>query len=319
VNRLISIFGVVVLTFVMVSVLCPVLIWGLRTLKLTQPIRTELPADHQAKRGTPLMAGIILLIGIVTPLWYSPSKMTIFLGSTFLLFSLVGFLDDFKKAAFQDPSGISGKSKLVLQFTCTGFLLYFLSQIDPITPNIILHGDVQLHLHPVIYIILVMLFIVGSANAINFTDGLDGLLIMVSIPTYFFFFVISDVIEVQLFSLVMIACLLGLFLYNAYPARAFMGDTGSLAIGGSLAFLAIIEKVEVLIPILFFVYFAEQLSVILQVWYFKKTKLRIFKMAPIHYHYSLKYGWSENKIVMVFGIVSWLCTLISLLLWKYLM
>ena len=162
-----------------------------------------------------------------------------------------------------------------------------------------------------------VLFIVGSANAINFTDGLDGLLISVAIPTYFFFFIISDKIGVQTFSLVMIGCLLGLFLYNIYPARAFMGDTGSLAIGGSLAFMAIIEKVEILIPILFFIYLSEQLSVILQVWYYKKTKLRIFRMAPIHYHFSLKYGWSENKIVMIFGIISWVSTLICLLLWKF--
>jgi phospho-N-acetylmuramoyl-pentapeptide-transferase len=98
-----------------------------------------------------------------------------------------------------------------------------------------------------------------------------------------------------------------------------MGDTGSLAIGGSLAFLAIVEKVEILTPILFFVYFAEQLSVILQVWYYKKTKLRIFKMTPIHYHYSLKYGWSENKIVMIFGTISWLCAIVCWFTWRYLM
>jgi UDP-N-acetylmuramyl pentapeptide phosphotransferase/UDP-N-acetylglucosamine-1-phosphate transferase len=117
----------------------------------------------------------------------------------------------------------------------------------------------------------------------------------------------------------MVASLLGLFLYNIYPAKAFMGDTGSLAIGGSLAFLSIIEKVEILTPILFFVYLAEQLSVILQVWYYKKTKLRIFKMTPIHYHFSLKYGWSENKIVIVFGSVSWICTCISWMVWRFLL
>jgi phospho-N-acetylmuramoyl-pentapeptide-transferase len=157
----------------------------------------------------------------------------------------------------------------------------------------------------------------SRAKSLNFTDGLDGLLISVAIPTYFFFFIISDKIGVQTFSLVMIGCLLGLFFYNIYPARAFMGDTGSLAIGGSLAFMAIIEKVEILIPILFFIYLSEQLSVILQVWYYKKTKLRIFRMAPIHYHFSLKYGWSENKIVMIFGFISWVSTLICLLLWKF--
>jgi UDP-N-acetylmuramyl pentapeptide phosphotransferase/UDP-N-acetylglucosamine-1-phosphate transferase len=186
----------------------------------------------------------------------------------------------------------------------------------PVDTDIVIFGDMKLDLLPVVYLAVMSLFIVGSANAINFTDGLDGLLIVVAIPTYFFFFVISDYPEVKLFCLTLIACLLGLLIYNIYPAKAFMGDTGSLAIGGSLAFLAMIEKVEILIPLLFLVYFAEQLSVILQVWYYKRTKLRIFRMAPIHYHYSLKYGWSENRIVLVFGLVSWMCCLLCLLLWK---
>src|SRR6185437_5277588 len=129
------------------------------------------------------------------------------------------------------------------------------------------YKDYAIALPVVVYAAVILLFVVGTANAINFTDGLDGLLINAAIPTYFFFFIISDHTEVKLFSLVMIACLLGLFLYNIYPAKAFMGDTGSLAIGGSLSFLAVLEKVELLIPILFFVYLAEQLSVILQVWY----------------------------------------------------
>ncbi|MFD0682761.1 MULTISPECIES: phospho-N-acetylmuramoyl-pentapeptide-transferase [unclassified Paenibacillus] len=314
-----SILNVVIVSFIIVACLCPVLIWGLRTLRLIQPIRTELPADHQAKLGTPLMAGIILLVGIITPLISHPSIMTVFLCFTFLLFSLIGFLDDVKKAAFQDPSGISGKTKLYLQFTCTGFLLFFLHRFHGISSKLIEHGDFQIVLPMSVYILLVLLFIVGSANAINFTDGLDGLLIVVCIPTYFFFFAISNQFEVQLFSMTMIACLLGLLIYNIYPARAFMGDTGSLAIGGSLAFLAVIEKVEILLPLLFLVYFAEQLSVIFQVWYYRRTKLRLFRMAPIHYHFALKYGWSENKIVTVFGFISWICTLISLFIWKYML
>lgn len=312
-----STLGISTLSFFMVALLCPILIWGLRTLKLTQPIRVELPPDHQAKRGTPLMAGLVLLTGILVTTLTRPDPLTLFLNTTFILFSIIGFIDDFKKAYFQDPSGVSGKTKLILQFTFTGVLLWYLISTYSLSPNITIFGDYSLKLPLLLYLIIMMLFIVGSANAINFTDGLDGLLISVAIPTYFFFFIISDKMAVQTFSLVMIGCLLGLFLYNIYPARAFMGDTGSLAIGGSLAFMAIIEKVEILIPILFFIYLAEQLSVILQVWYYKKTKLRIFRMAPIHYHFSLKYGWSENKIVMIFGFISWVSTLICLLLWKF--
>lgn len=314
-----ALFGVSSLSFLLVAALMPLLIWGLRTLNLTQPIRAELPSDHQAKRGTPLMAGVILLVGVVMSVVFHPQPLVLFLAVTFVLFSVVGFMDDFKKAVFQDPSGISGKMKLVFQFAFTGILLYMLVEYFALTPNIRIADSVTLNLPLAVYLIVMMLFIVGSANAINFTDGLDGLLINVAIPTYFFFFIISEHSEVKLFALVMIACLLGLFIYNIYPARAFMGDTGSLAIGGSLSFLAIIEKVEILIPLLFIVYFAEQLSVILQVWYYKRTKLRMFRMAPIHYHFSLKYGWSENRIVVIFGFVSWISVLICTAYWHYLL
>jgi phospho-N-acetylmuramoyl-pentapeptide-transferase len=314
-----GIFGVSGLSFLLVTFFTPLLIWGLRVLKLTQPIRTELPPDHQAKRGTPLMAGLILLIGVGTSLQFHPAPLMTLLCVTFLLFSSIGFMDDFKKAAWQDPSGISGRTKLVLQFAFTGVLLFTLFHSFSLTSDITLFQGFQLHLPVYVYIVIMLLFVVGSANAINFTDGLDGLLINVAIPTYFFFFLITDKPEVQTFSLVMIGCLLGLFLYNIYPARAFMGDTGSLAIGGSLSILAVIEKVEILIPILFSVYLAEQFSVMLQVWYYKRTKLRLFKMAPIHYHFSLKYGWSENKIVMVFGFISWVSVLICWLLWKFIL
>ena len=314
-----SLFSALGISFLLVAMLTPILIWGLRSLKLTQPIRAELPQEHQAKRGTPLMAGIILLTGVATSTYFHPKPLVLFIGTTFFLFSLLGFMDDFKKAAFQDPSGISGKAKLLFQFAFTTILLVILLFQFNLSSEIILFEDYSINLPISVYLILMLLFIVGSANAINFTDGLDGLLINVAIPTFFFFFVISEKVEVQTFSLVMIGCLLGLFIYNIYPAKAFMGDTGSLAIGGSLAFLAVIEKVEILIPILFSVYLAEQLSVILQVWYYKKTKLRIFRMAPIHYHFSLKYGWSENKIVMVFGFISWLSAFVSWLLWKYIM
>ncbi|TDG00080.1 phospho-N-acetylmuramoyl-pentapeptide-transferase [Paenibacillus piri] len=314
-----SLLSALGISFLLVAILTPLLIWGLRSLNLTQPIRAVLPPEHQAKRGTPLMAGIILLVGVVTSMYFHPKPLVLFIGTTFALFSLLGFMDDFKKAAFQDPSGISGKTKLIFQFAFTTILLIVLLFQFNLSSEIFVLKGFSINLPISVYLVLTMLFIVGSANAINFTDGLDGLLINVAIPTFFFFFAISEKIEVQSFSLVMIGSLLGLFIYNIYPAKAFMGDTGSLAIGGSLAFLAVIEKVEILIPILFSVYLAEQLSVMLQVWYYKKTKLRIFRMAPIHYHFSLKYGWSENKIVMVFGFISWLSAFISWLIWKYIL
>ncbi|WP_409296693.1 phospho-N-acetylmuramoyl-pentapeptide-transferase [Peribacillus sp. SCS-26] len=305
------------IAFAAVSILSPVLIAVLRKLKLIQPIRKELPSDHQLKKGTPLMFGLILLIGIVVSILISPTPLMYFLSATYILFGFIGFLDDFWKASRQDPGGVSSKTKLIFQFIFTGTLLYYVINGLGINTSISIFNNLSLDLPLAAYVIVITLFVVGSANAINFTDGLDGLLGVVSIPTYFFFFMISDRSEVQYFCLIMIGCLLGFLIYNIYPAKAFMGDTGSLAIGGSLSFLAVIEKVEILIPLLFFIYFAEQLSVILQVSSFKLTHKRIFKMTPIHYHYSIKYGWSETTIVTAFGFISWLCTFACVIYWKF--
>ncbi|TKC19310.1 phospho-N-acetylmuramoyl-pentapeptide-transferase [Robertmurraya kyonggiensis] len=308
-----------VIAFVAVSILSPVLIAVLRKLKLIQPIRKELPSDHQLKKGTPLMFGIILFVGIIISLLFSPTPLMYFLFITYILFSFVGFLDDFWKASRQDPLGVSSRTKLIFQFIFTGALLFYVIHELGIDTSIHIYKDISLDLPIMLYIIVITLFVVGSANAINFTDGLDGLLGVVAIPSYFFFFIVSDSSEVQLFCLIMIGCLLGFLIYNIYPAKAFMGDTGSLAIGGSLSFLAVIEKVEILIPILFFVYFAEELSVILQVSSFKLTHKRIFRMTPIHYHFGLKYGWSETTIVSVFGFISWICVFVCLTYWKLLL
>jgi phospho-N-acetylmuramoyl-pentapeptide-transferase len=306
-----------IIAFILVAVLSPFFISQLRKLKLLQPIRKELPSNHQLKKGTPLMFGIILLTGIIVSVLFSPTPFMYFLSVTYILFGFIGFLDDFWKASRQDPLGVSGRTKLVLQFLFTGSLLFYVISELGIDTKIRITENISFDLPMVIYIVVIALFVVGSANAINFTDGLDGLLGVVAIPTYFFFFVISDTSEVKLFCLVMIGCLLGFLIYNLFPAKAFMGDTGSLAIGGSLSFLAVIEKVEILIPLLFIIYFAEQLSVILQVASFKMTGKRIFRMTPIHFHYGLKYGWSENTIVTVFGLVSWVCTFICLAYWKF--
>lgn len=293
------------ITFLLTVLLAPVLILTLKRLKLTQPIRVELPADHQEKKGTPLMAGSVFFVGIIVALFYYTSPVMIFLVSTFVLFSFIGFLDDYWKASKQDPGGVSGKTKLIFQFGFTILLLYTGIDLFNIDTSIRVTESYHILLPYIPYLVIITLFIVGTANAINFTDGMDGLLGMVAIPTYFFFFVITENTEVKVFCLVMIATILGFLIYNLYPAKAFMGDTGSLAIGGTLSFLAIIENVEILIPILFIIYLAEQLSVIIQVAYFKRTKKKLFRFTPIHYHYGIKYGWSENMIVTVFAMVSW--------------
>lgn len=305
------------ISFVVVLILSPLLIAVLKKLRLIQPIRKELPSNHQLKKGTPLMFGIILFVGIIVSILFSPTPLMYFLSITYILFSFIGFLDDFWKASRQDPEGVSGKTKLIFQFIFTSVLLYYMINELGVDTNIHIFKNISLDLPMLIYVFVITLFVVGSANAINFTDGLDGLLGVVAIPTYFFFFVISERAEVQLFSLIMIGCLLGFLIYNIFPAKAFMGDTGSLAIGGSLSFLAVLEKVEILIPILFIIYFAEVLSVTLQVTSFKLTRKRIFRMTPIHYHFGIKYGWSENVIVTVFGFVSWFFVFIGLAYWNF--
>jgi phospho-N-acetylmuramoyl-pentapeptide-transferase len=293
------------ITFLLTVLIAPVLIFTLKRLKLTQPIRVELPADHQEKKGTPLMAGSVFFVGIIVALFYYTSPSMLFLVGTFILFSFIGFLDDFWKASKQDPGGVSGRTKLIFQFGFTILLLYIGIDLFNIDTSIRVTESFHIVLPYIPYLVIITLFIVGTANAINFTDGMDGLLGMVAIPTYFFFFVITENTEVKVFCLVMIATILGFLIYNLYPAKAFMGDTGSLALGGTLSFLAIIENVEILIPILFIIYLAEQLSVIIQVAYFKRTKKKLFSFTPIHYHYGIKHGWSENMIVTVFAMVSW--------------
>ncbi|RZT23821.1 MULTISPECIES: phospho-N-acetylmuramoyl-pentapeptide-transferase [Fictibacillus] len=293
------------ITFLLTVLIAPVLIFTLKKLKLTQPIRVELPADHQEKKGTPLMAGSVFFVGIIVALFYYTSPSMLFLVGTFILFSFIGFLDDFWKASKQDPGGVSGRTKLIFQFGFTILLLYIGIDLFNIDTSIRVTESFHIVLPYIPYLVIITLFIVGTANAINFTDGMDGLLGMVAIPTYFFFFVITENMEVKVFCLVMIATILGFLIYNLYPAKAFMGDTGSLALGGTLSFLAIIENVEILIPILFIIYLAEQLSVIIQVAYFKRTKKKLFSFTPLHYHYGIKHGWSENMIVTVFAMVSW--------------
>jgi phospho-N-acetylmuramoyl-pentapeptide-transferase len=309
----------VFITFLLTVIIAPVLIFTLKKLKLTQPIRVELPADHQEKKGTPLMAGSVFFIGILVALFYYTSPIMLFLVGTFCLFSFIGFLDDFWKASKQDPGGVSGKTKLIFQFGFTILLLSIGIDLFNIDTRIRVTESMHIVMAYIPYLIIITLFIVGTSNAINFTDGMDGLLGMVAIPTYFFFFVISENIEVKVFCLVMIATILGFLIYNLYPAKAFMGDTGSLAIGGTLSFLAIIENVEILIPILFIIYLAEQLSVIIQVAYFKRTKKKLFRFTPIHYHYGIKYGWSENMIVTVFAMVSWAACGICLIYYELFM
>lgn len=308
---MVSVYPAVV-AFVVVMGLIPLQTRLSKAYGIVQPIRKELPADQQKKRGTPLMGGLIFLVGAFISLWVQQSSYSVFLTITFLLFALIGFSDDFKKAYTKSPEGISARTKLILQILTTAGALYYLLDQTSLEPILTVSRTIIPTIPIIVFGVGVGLIVIGSTNAINFTDGLDGLLSVCAIPTYFFFFVISKSEDVKVFCLVMIACLVGFLFYNRFPARIIMGDTGSMAIGGTLSLLAVMEHVLILLPILFLVYFAEILSVIIQVSYYKRTGKRIFRMSPIHYHFSLKYGWNENTIVMTFGMVSWICSLLCM-------
>lgn len=295
--------------FLITMALIPIQTRVFKAYGIAQPIRKELPADQQKKQGRPLMGGLIFLIGALISAVVQPSSVSSFLSLSFLLFAFIGFSDDFKKAYTKSPEGISARTKLFLQTIVTAGTLYYLLDRTSLEPVLQITKDIQFNIPTMLFVVGVGLIVIGSTNAINFTDGLDGLLSVCAIPTYFFFFVISQSSDIKLFCLVMIACLLAFLFYNRFPAKIIMGDTGSMAIGGTLSLLAVIEHVLILLPILFLIYFAEILSVVIQVSYFKRTGKRIFQMSPIHYHFSLKYGWNENTIVTVFGAVSWVCSL----------
>lgn len=307
-----AIWYITIGTFILIISVLPFQIRLLRSLDLVQPIRGELPQDQQQKKGTPLMGGTVFLLGMLVSVLVMSTRTSYFLAVVFAAFSVIGFLDDLKKALYKNPGGVSGRTKLAMQFLVAVMILYYLYRHSWIDFSVPLLKTYEIHLAPVLFMTVAILLIVGSTNAINFTDGLDGLLSTVAIPNYLFFFFIARSFSVQLFCLIMVACLAGFLIFNAYPAKLIMGDTGSMAIGGSLATLAVMEKVEILVPILFVIYFAELFSVMIQVAYFKRTGKRIFRMAPIHYHLALKYGWSEKRIVAFFSLVSWASMIVSL-------
>ena len=296
------------LLFAATMVVIPVQRRVFKAHRLVQPIRKELPDDQHRKSGTPLMGGLVFLLAGVMAVYVAPASRSILLAVALCLFALIGFADDLQKAR-TGRDGISASTKLGWQFVIVGVLLYYILRTGWLSTQLpIVHGVAPtIPITP--FFAGVALVIVGAANAINFTDGLDGLLATVAIPSYFFFFVITRNADVQAFCLMMMVSLLAFLFYNRFPASIIMGDTGSMAIGGTLAFLGVLEHVLILLPVLFFVYLAEILSVIIQVGYFKRTGRRVFRMSPIHYHFGLKYGWHENRIVMVFGAVSWICAL----------
>lgn len=311
-NTIFIILISLILTLILGKIIIPIL----RSSHIGQNIREEGPKSHYEKAGTPTMGGIIFLIPtLVLTLIFVPFSMKTFilLLATFG-FGAIGFIDDFRKLVLKRSLGLTAKQKIVLQLGLSFIIaiLCYKFQNDTITKLWIPFTEKKANIS-ILGIPIMMFIMIATSNAVNLTDGLDGLSTQVSIPVFITFIILSQEIEDKLFASIMLGGLLGFLFYNSNPASVFMGDTGSMAIGGAVVALAINMGMPLFLIILGGVYVIETASVILQVGSYKlRNKKRIFLMSPIHHHYELK-GYKEPKIVTGFTIVSVILSLITLL------
>ncbi len=308
----------VLISFAISLVLGPVVIPFLRKLKMKQTERTDGVQSHLKKAGTPTMGGIIILISvIVTSLLYVRDYPKI-IPVLFLTvaFGLIGFLDDYLKVVLKRSDGLMPMQKMALQIVVTAIFAFYLVRVANIPLTMLVpfsdgyYWDIGWLAIPVLFFA-----VIGTVNGTNFTDGLDGLAssVTVLVATFFTVVAVGTASGIEPVTCAVVGALLGFLLFNVYPASVFMGDTGSLALGGFVAGTAYMLQMPLFIIIVGFIYLAEVASVIIQVTYFKKTGgRRIFKMAPIHHHFELC-GWSETRVVAVFSIITALLCLIALM------
>lgn len=315
-----SIYAILI-SFIICALLCPIFIPLLHRLKFGQQVRDDGPQNHLKKSGTPTMGGIVIMLAILAGAGIFSFKYREILPVLLftLGYGLIGFTDDFLKIRKKQSEGLSVKAKLALQLLITGIFAYYLYKsgstrqvLIPFTGGMStgLMVDLGILFFPAVFFI-----VLGTDNGVNFTDGLDGLCSSVTIVVALFFALtaIKENIPVAPMSAAVTGSLLAFLLYNVYPAKIFMGDTGSLALGGYVSGMALIMRMPLFIAVIGFVYLAEVLSVIIQVGYFKKTKgKRFFKMAPIHHHFEIS-GWSETRVVAVFTVVSTILSLLAFL------
>ena len=291
----------------------------LRALKAGQSLREIGPTWHNNKAGTPLMGGLMFILAAVICLLGNIPTMAEY--SVFyvlvlsLCFGLVGFLNDFCKVKYKRDLGLTAIQKAMLQMAVSAVYLYVLYRQNILTCDIYVpFADVTFYVHPIIYIFFAMFVMVGCVNAVNLTDGIDGLSSSVTLPVMIFFAAAAFTMErydLALLPAVLAGGLIAYLFYNWHPAKVFMGDTGSLFLGGVVCALAFALDMPLILILVGFVYIVETLSVILQVGYFKLTHgKRLFKMSPIHHHFEMV-GWKEEKIVLVFAGVSALMCLLA--------
>lgn len=313
----------VFIAFAISAVLGPVVIPVLNRLKMDQTERDFGVKSHLKKNGTPTMGGIMILISVtVTSLlfiWRYPRIGPVLFLT--LAFGLIGFLDDYLKVVKKRSDGLFPRQKFALQILVTLVFCFYLVHIPGMSLELRIPftGGAMWNIGWFAYPLL-FFAVIGTVNGVNFTDGLDGLASSVTVVVALFFTIASVVLESETapISAAVMGALMGFLLWNAYPAKVFMGDTGSLALGGFVAGMAYILQMPLFILLVGLIYLVEVLSVMIQVAYFKYTKKkygegrRIFKMTPIHHHFELS-GWSETRVVAVFTIITALLALLALL------
>ncbi|AMN36366.1 phospho-N-acetylmuramoyl-pentapeptide-transferase [Clostridium perfringens] len=297
----------IVISFIVASILGPIIIPLLHKLKFGQNIRQEGPKSHLKKAGTPTIGGLIFIFATIITMFImvrNPTDEAMIALYSFVGFGFVGFLDDLLKIIKKKNEGLTSGQKMILLLIVSGFLTWYAYKYIGTSINIpFLNGQINLGLF---YIPAAMFYFAGVTNAVNLTDGLDGLATSVTVLVTTFLGIISynlGHISLAIFCVALAGALLAFLRFNAFPARVFMGDTGSLALGGAVAMVALILKMPLILVLIGIIYVIETLSVILQVASFKLTGKRIFKMAPIHHHFE-QLGWSETKIVSVFSIIT---------------
>lgn len=308
----------VIISFGVTALLGPIIIPFLRRLKVGQTVRDDGPKTHLKKTGTPTMGGILILISVVlTSLLYVKEypKMVPILFLTFG-FGLIGFLDDYIKVVLKRSMGLRAWQKMGGQILVTGIFAYYLLHYTDISLAMQIPFMPDKYIDFGVFNIPILFFIIlGTVNGVNFTDGLDGLAGSVTVIVAMFFTVIAIGTEsgIEPITCAVVGALMGFLLFNVYPASVFMGDTGSLALGGFVAACAYMLQMPLFIAIVGMIYLIEVFSVILQVVYFKISGgKRIFKMAPLHHHFELC-GWSETRIVAAFTIATAIMCLVALM------
>jgi phospho-N-acetylmuramoyl-pentapeptide-transferase len=313
-----------VLTIIVSIIVLPIL----KKLKIGQIVREDGPETHLKKQGTPTMGGIIIMISMIIGItilfvYYTANGQNELANNLVPMlcltigFGLVGFVDDFKKLVLRDTTGLKPSNKMLgLLIISVAYVFFLIKGLHLGTETYIPILKTYVEIPMFAYIPFAIIVILATTNAINLTDGIDGLSSSISaiiITCLTVISIIFNVKEVTVFGSVVIGATLGFLMFNLHPAKVFMGDTGSLLLGGVISAIALYLKMPLLLLVIAFVPVIETLSVIIQVVYFKKTGNRIFKMAPLHHHFELS-GWKENRIVIVFSLATLIMCAIGLLI-----